>query len=159
MIGNLFTVASGGLEQDLSSVTDLYSVTGLAWPWYDDGDFECRAVRWRPIDQKTVYILNRSVPAVGDDIRVRYRKLYFIENLDSAGATTIPADHERIVLLAAAVWLIEIRLRQIAENPAISKEAVPTLQALRDSWNDELGDRFAELMGITPNPAWGHIGL
>jgi hypothetical protein len=154
-----FVVASGGLEQDLSGVTHLYAVTGLAWPWYDGADFEGKAVRWRPMGQKRVYLLSRAAPAVGDEMRVRYRKLYFIQNLDGGGATTVPADHERIVLLAGGVWLLGMRLRQIAENPAVPKEAVGTLGALRDRWQSELDDRLAEAAGITPNPVWGQMGL
>jgi hypothetical protein len=154
-----FVVAHSGCQQDLSSIAQLYSVVGLAWPWSANSDFERLAVRWRTIDQHTVYLLNGAQPLAGDLLRIRYRQRHTIQDLDGATATTIPPDHERTVLLAAAIWLVHLRLRQLAENPAIPKEAGPILTALRDEWQGELDERFYALAGLLPNPVWSTIGL
>ena len=154
-----FLVSTSGSQQELSSIAQLYSVVGLAWPWSANADFERLAVRWRLIDQQSVYLLDGLQPLAGDLLRVRYRKLYTIQELDGAASTTVPPDHERIVLLASVVWLVDIRLRQLAENPAVPKEAVPTLTALREEWQAELNERFYALPGLLPNPVWRDIGL
>jgi hypothetical protein len=154
-----FVVTISGSQQDLGSLADLYTVVDLAWPWTTNAVFELRTVRWRMVDQKTVYLRNNLQPGAGDVIRVRYRKLYKIQELDGAASTTVPTDQERVVLLAAAIWLLRLRLRQISENPAVPKEAVGTLTALRDNWQSELDEHLVRLGGLVSNPVWRDIGL
>ena len=53
-----FLVTTSGSQQDLGSIAQLYNIVGLAWPWSTNADFERLAVRWRLIDQQSVYLLD-----------------------------------------------------------------------------------------------------
>jgi hypothetical protein len=143
----------------------------MIWPWVEGDTWDNggqlywhsgetrprRQVRWRPIGVNIFYF-EQGEPTSGDVIRVRYRKNHFIQNLDSAASTTISDLHEYILVLRAAAWLIEQRLRQITENPAIPKEAAAGLQKLYASWMNEYMSRLG-LARHSQNPSWSRIGL
>jgi hypothetical protein len=143
----------------LDDLTDFYSLVGLAWPWSDSAEWERCAIRWRIMGAATVYLLEGIRLSVGEVMRVRFRKCYGIVSLSGTGGAAVPASHERSVLLAAAIFLLGIRVRQIAENPAIPREAWRVLHEQQETWQKELDDRFAALSGLIPNPAWRNLGL
>ena len=154
-----FTVITAGKTHILSTITNIYSISDLAYPWSADLEFENCPRRWRTIDQLTVYLLGDAYPSVGEEIRVRYRKLYTISSLDGAADTTIPLAHERAVLLLAAIGILDIRLRQISENPAIPPEAVAAMTALHERWTAEVDRRLDKTSGLLSNPSWAGVGL
>lgn len=110
-----FTVVSSGYAQDLSSISDLGAIVGLAYPWLEGSEFGENRVAWRLLGDQTVYFTHAQ-PGVGEIIRVRYTKQHTIEGLDSASATTAPAAHRLLVGLWAAAFACEMRLRQTGEG-------------------------------------------
>jgi hypothetical protein len=164
-----FTVLSTGYSQDLSSITDLLKVEDLMWPWVAGDDWgKIQNARWtntlrqtltkyRPVGVNIFYF-SQGQPTAGEIIRVRYRKSHKIQDLDSAVATTISDVHEYVLVLRAAALLIEQRLRQISENPAIPRDAVGVLQKLYASWMNEYLDRL-DTTRHGQNPSWSGIGL
>jgi hypothetical protein len=154
-----FTVSVAGSEQDLSTLADVGQLLGVAWPWAGEDDWRLRAQKFRFSGKQTIILPGRLYPQVGDVIRVRYTRLHQIENLDSAAVTTVqePA-HRRLVSIGAAAWALDIRLRQVSENPAIPKEAAETLRRLRDAYRDRF-DRGLAGVGRASSVVWGEWGL
>jgi hypothetical protein len=154
-----FTVSSAGEAQDLSSLTDLKQVLSLAWPWSDGAHFDSLLVRWRYTTDQTVYIEDGE-PAVGDLIRVRYKKLHRLNNLDSAVSTTVPDRHRLLLALLAAAWACELRIRQLTENPAIPTEAIRHLGDLAQRLRIEAQERSRSVQTLPgAGISWSTIGL
>ena len=152
-----FTVASAGYQQDLSSITNLATVTALAWPWYTGARFEDLVIGWRLIGEKIVYL--QAYASVGEILRVRYRQWYTVKDLDGAASTTVPVNHEQILVLAAATGALDTRLRQLSENPAAPKEAGLALNSLRNKWLQKINDLIEDAAGRGSNPVWRDVGL
>lgn len=154
-----FTVVTAGEEQDVSSVPDLGRVLAVAWPWQTHDDWKLRARKFRIVDQNTIRLLGWVRPVAGDVLRLRHTRLHHIEDLDGAAATTVqePA-HRAVVGLGAAAWAIDVRLRQITENPAIPDAAAGQLRQLRDDYRDRFDRALAGVERASP-VAWEDMGL
>ncbi len=153
------TVTTAGAEQVIVALPGLLEVTGLAWPWREGSAFEESAVRWRTAGEPSTVWLRSGVPAVGDALRVRYRRAHTLEGLDGASATTLPADLRASLALGGACFAVQLRARQAIENPALPRDAVAWLRA----WAESLErDFIAELVGRTrsqSDPLWEGVGL
>ena len=153
------TVTTAGAEQELSALPGLLEVTGLAWPWHEGIAFEESAVRWRTVGEATKVRLRSGVPAVGDALRVRYRKAHTLEGLDGASTTSLPAELRASLALGGACFAVQLRARQAIENPALPRETVAWLRA----WAEALEHDFvAELVGRTRSQSdliWEGVGL
>ena len=153
------TVSVAGAEQDLRALPGLLEVTGLAWPWWEGQIFEGAAQRWRTLGEAGRVQLRSSCPAVGDALRVRYRKAHSLEGLDDATATTVPAALRALLAMGGACYAAQLRARQAIENPALPVDSVERLRA----WATELERAFfVELLARTrneANPVWEGVGL
>ncbi len=118
------TVTVAGAEQDLRALPGLCAVTGLAWPWREGALFEEAAVRWRALGEGGQVRLRTGTPAVGDALRVRYRKAHALQGLDGAAATTLPDALRPTLALGGACYAAQLRERQAIENPALPPDTV-----------------------------------
>jgi len=137
-----FIVPTTGYEHDLSTITDLYQIVSLAWPWDNQASFDLLNPRWRTVSRTTVRF-ESGEPTAGEIIRVRYRKLHRITDLDGAVSTTVPDVDRRIVGVKAALWCLDQRLRQVAENQNVQWNTVPykTLhERLSSEWEQRIRD-------------------
>lgn len=152
-------VVTAGAEQELSGLSGLIEVTGLAWPWQEGRLFEEVAVRWRTLGEPGRVRLQTGVPAAGDLLRVRYRKAHALEGLDSASATTVPSALRGSLALGGASYAAQLRTRQAIEHPALPPETVERLH----TWAAEMERAFfVDLVGRTrgaSNPVWEAVGL
>ena len=151
-----FTVASANAEQDLSSITDIYRIIALAWPWSAGENFLQYSVNYRLLGNFNAYIKD-GIPVVNEIIRVRYRKQHKIQNLDSAASTTVNDVDRRTIAVAAAIWCLELRIRQLAENPAIPDSAITKYVNLKNRLEDEYLKRIETLIVSPVN--WKTLGL
>lgn len=106
----LLTLPGDGREIALDSLTDLLNVTEIWWPYNSTS-----AETWPPNritgyriywdDARPVLILDSpdsDQPQQNDELRIWYTRPQTIQNLDSAAVTTLPTQHESIIVLGAA---------------------------------------------------------
>jgi hypothetical protein len=152
-------VSVAGATQNLAALPGLAEVTGLAWPWHERAIFEACSVRWRSVGEAGVVQLRSALPAVGDALRVRYRKAHTLEGLDDAVTTTLPVYLRATLALGGALYAAQLRARQAIENPALPEATVAHLQA----WTADLERAFfVDLVALTrtqANPVWDGAGL
>ena len=152
-----FTVTSTGYSQDLSGVTGLNEIREVAYPWTDGADWYALCVRWRYVDDQTIYFEDVE-PQEDEKIRLRHTKVHTIENLDSAASTTLPGTLDRALAYGAGAIALRLRLRQMGENPAIADHAVATYRVLIGEWTQEF-DRRLRRYQPGRNPNWNEIGM
>lgn len=154
-----FTVTAAGRQQDLSGITDIREVRGIAWPWTLDYAFREFTNAWRRVGDAVIYIEDEyAYPAVGELIRVRYTKTYKLNGLDSATSTTIPVVWQRAIETGAAGYAGAVRLRQLTENPAVPGGAFTELRGVVEKLLENFSQQLANLY-LGSNPAWTSIGL
>lgn len=144
------TVTAAGYTQDVSSLAALDEVLAVAWPWHTGGDFSRLAVPWRSVEDHSILLETTGAPQVDDVIRVRHTRRHTIDGLAGAATTTVPARHAPLVTLAAALWAIQLRLRQISENPAIPAAAATGLHALRRELQTRYDGALARVLNGAP---------
>lgn len=110
-----FTVITTGYQHDLSTITALHSVLGVAYPWEAGWEFGRHVAEWHFVGQNLIYLVNMQA-TVGEVMRVRYRKLHAIQNLDSAATTTVPETSRALLGLWAAAHACAMRQRQSGEK-------------------------------------------
>jgi len=152
-----FTVATGGYEQDLSSLTDIYTVLAVAYPWQEGWDFARYLAVWRVVGPNKIYF-STVRPAAGETIRVRYCKQHKIDDLDSAAATTVPDLHRSLVALWAAAYACELRQRQLSENPALPNDAGKQLAGVAVCFRRRAQETISHIPPLG-RLRWGNIGL
>lgn len=117
--------AAEGYEQDAGGLdADLFNVEQLAWPWEEDTNQACDwATPFRMADGLLLRLETTIPPALGDLIRVIYRKFWYIQNLDSASETTVNNRYARIITVLAAYHACALRVRQVGAAPvSITKQ-------------------------------------
>lgn len=152
-----FTVNTPGHTQDLSSLTDVLAVLAVAYPWQDGSDFGRALATWRRVGPNVVYF-SRVAPTTGETLRVRYNKLHAIEDLDSAGTTTVPEGQRALVGLWAAANACLLRQRQISENPALPRDAAQRLQEVAATLRQRAEETVSQLPSGGPL-LWAEVGL
>jgi hypothetical protein len=95
--------------------------------------------------------------AVGQTIRVRYRKLYAVQGLGGATATTLPTTAERTLLLAAAAHAYLIRYRQLSRRPSTAPGELAACKELAEVYHRQFEGLVVPDAG--PAPAWPKMGL
>ena len=152
-----FTVITTGHAQDLSSLTDIYAVLAVAYPWQEGWDFARTLATWRLVGPNTVYF-TLAQPTTGETIRVRHSKLHAIEDLDSAAATTVPEIHRGLVGLWAAAFACDLRQRQISENPALPPDADKQLAGIAARYRQRAQEAVSHVPPLG-RLRWGNLGL
>lgn len=140
-----FIASADGHLQDLELV-DLYSIVRLAWPWDSDvfrpADW---AVPFRRREESLVVLETDMAPVAGDSIQVIYRRLWTIQNLDSAASTSVEDKHARVLTTLGAYYACLLRLRQLSENPKLTStqtdETITTVTSGDRTTTVTTGDR------------------
>ncbi len=110
------TLAADGREIDISSITSYLSIERVWWD-YDSTDPRYPP-RWRDFElwpDDVLYINDPGEPQTNDVVRVWLTKKQTIEDLDSATASTLPADDVTLVVTGAAGIAAMMRSRQVGE--------------------------------------------
>jgi len=147
-IGNITAVA--GREQDLSTLTGLIRVEKVWWDY--DSETPGYPPNWRQFEVwpgQVLYIDDRTAPSADDVIRVWYTKLHTLNGLDTATATTFPAEDVDVLIQGAAHHAARLRAIEIAEQATVDDEVVERLM----KWADQEGDAFRYGVRSKP-PAW-----
>jgi len=133
------TLSADGREVDISSLTDLLRVEKVWWD-YDNSDpsYPPNYRQFEVWPGDILYIDDREEPASGDTVRVWYTKLHTIEDLDSATATTVPADDEGTIVTGACHFAAQIRSAELAEDLTAHDDVVDNLR----KYADEQGTNF-----------------
>lgn len=154
-----FTVVTTSRNQDLSTITDLFQLLTLGYPWSDGADLDSLLTPWRYVSDQTVYFQDAQ-PRTGEIIRVRYRKFHKVSGLDAAASTTVADRHRLLLALYAASYACQLRIRQLSENPAEPKEAVTVLAKLSLELRKEANQRSAQVQTVPGSGVnWHSMGL
>ncbi len=122
-------ISTAGREIDISSLTGLLRVEKVWWD-YDSTDptYPPNYRQFEVWPGDILFIDDRSEPAAGDVVRVWYTKMHTIEDLDSAGSTTIPVDDEGTIVTGACHFAAQIRSAELAESLTAHKDVVNNLR-------------------------------
>lgn len=153
-----FAVTVPGAEQELSAVAGIVSVEGVVWPWFEGRRWEEPSAPWRRVSPFVVRF-DTAIPAAGDLLRVRYRKVQTVNGLDGAATTTVVDAHRGSLAQAAAAQVLLLRLRQMSENPALPTEAAGELRRLHERYLRLANETLDALCAGTHSLVWGRVGL
>lgn len=152
------TLTSTGREIDISAITGYHQIERVWWN-YDDSDTahppNYRSFELWPGD--ILYINDPSEPASGDVVRIWYTHLQTINGLDSATTTTVPTDHETLIVTGASGYAAQMRV-QDSEAPSRQKSKLE-LWSIERRKEFEAGLKRMSLSssirasGIAPGPA------
>ena len=155
-----------GREIALDSITGLTRVIEVWWPYDSDATAETwppnRVKGWRLWwdDARPVLFLDttdQSEPQTDDEVRVWYIIPHTIQDLASAAATTLLAEHESLIVLGAAGHAAMSRTVDLVETAGTDLYAI----GLLGTWGQrKLREFQAELKKIQEGasrsgPAWG----
>jgi hypothetical protein len=144
------TITIDGYVQDLIGLTNLDEVLAVAWPWREGEDFARLTVRWRIVGDQMIYLQSARKPQAGEVMRLRHTLRHTIDGLAGAETTTVPPRHQHLVILGAGLWALDLRLRQISENPALPQNANAALHALRRELQARYEERLGRLLNRSP---------
>jgi hypothetical protein len=149
-----FTVVTPGREQDLSSLAP-QQVLAVATPWTETSEWRTAAVPWRLTAPGVVMLPDAA--AADQVVRVRYRKVYTVNGLGGAVATTLPTTAERTLLLASAAHAYLIRYRQLSRRPSTAPSDLASCKELAEVYRRQF--EGIVLDGSGSAPAWPKMGL
>ena len=147
-IGTITAVA--GREQSLSTLTGLIRVEKVWWSY--DSTTPGYPPNWRQFEVwpgSLLYIDDRTAPTAGQVIRVWYTKQHTINGLDSATATTLPAEDVDVIISGAAHFAARARAVELAESATVDDAVVERLR----KWADDEGSAFRYGVRQAP-PSW-----
>lgn len=107
------TLAANGREVDISSITDLLQVERI-WCYYDAGD-PIHSPSWRNFELwpgNILYVKDSDEPQTGDVVRIWYTRPQAINGLDGASTTTLPTDHETLIVTGAVGYVAQERIQE-----------------------------------------------
>jgi len=139
-----------GREIDISSLSDLLRVERVWWDY--DSTTPGYPPNWRQFEvwsDSILYIDDPTAPSEGDTVRIWYTKPHTIEDLDSATATTVPAEDIGYIVTGAAHFAAQSRAVELAESLNVDKDVVKRLS----DWAKEQGKNFRYGVRLRP-PAW-----
>jgi hypothetical protein len=145
------TLAADGREVDVSSITDLWRVEKVWWP-YDssDPDYPPNWVQFEAWSGDVLFIDEPgTAPATNDVVRIFYTAGHTLNGLNAAGATTIPAEDITYLISGAAHFAAQMRAVELSETLNVDRDVVKRLQ----EWATEQGKNFRYGVSLRP-PAW-----
>ena len=153
-IGNV-TFAKDSHEQSLSTLTGLLRVDRV-WCPYDstDPDYPPNWVQFQLWPGGILFIDEPTCPAKDDVARIWYTKMHTINLLNSATATTLPAEDIGYFINGAAGFAVQMRSVELSETLNVDRDVVKRLEA----WADENLQNFRYGMRLK-QPAserWGY---
>lgn len=161
MIETVITCPGAGHEIALDELEGLIGVSDVWWP-YDSTAVEEGAEEWPPArvlgyqlrfgDGSPVLVLtgaNQDQPQADDEIRVFYTTLHTIQDLDSAAATTVQADHETLLVRGAAGFALQARAIDLTEVVSANKFAQPNYHKMSAYLLTEFRAALDRLRGVS----------
>lgn len=115
------TLTADGREVDISSLT--YHQIERVWWDYDSSD-PVYPANWRDFELwpgDILYIKDGNEPITADVVRIWYTYLQTIEDLDSATATTVPTNHETLLVIGASGFAAQERAQDQTQSYVPSK--------------------------------------
>lgn len=156
----VLTLPAAGREIALASIAGLQSVHGVWWPYNSLG-----AEVWPPNrvkgfrvwwdDAQPVLFLDVAdgdQPQTDDEVRIFYAKPHTIQDLDGAAVTTIPTDHESLLVMGASGFACFARSQDLAETSGVSAVSTPNYAALASRYVKEFRKRLDFLRISNSNP-------
>lgn len=158
----LLTLPGVGRTIALNEVTGLLNITRIWWPYDstedDDTNKDANLVTGFNLrfddNQPVVEIAAIDQPQLNDQLYLWYTKLHTIQNLDSGATTSMPADHESILVLGAAAYACFSRAADLNETSALNTSSTPNYGAL-GTWYLE---RFNLGLARARSPGKGNAG-
>ena len=145
-------VSSPSREVDISAIPGLLRVEKVWWDY--DESAPGYPPNWRQFEVwpgAILYIDDSDVPTAGDVVRIWYKRLRTINGLDSATATTLPAQDEALIVAGGAGFVTQERVQ---EQP---QRTVP--RKLRE-WADARLREFERGLGrVARRQAARHSGI
>lgn len=111
------TLSASGREIDISSITGYHQIERVWWD-YDSSD-PAHPPNWRNFELwpgDILYVNDPQEPTSGDVVRIWYTHLQTINGLDSASTTTVPTNHETLIVVGASGYATQER-EQDTEAP------------------------------------------
>ena len=106
------TLSADGREIDVSSITDYHTIEQI-WLDYDSSDPEYPP-RWADCQLwpgDILYVDAGNEPQSGDVVRIWYTRLHTINGLDSASATSLPTNHDTLIVTGAGGCAAQERIQ------------------------------------------------
>ena len=128
-LGTVTLGASDAREVDISSLTGLLRVERIWWDY--DSEDPAYPPSYRQFEVwpgDVLFIDDRELPAENDVVRVWYTKAHTIDDLDSATATTVPAEDEGTIVTGACHFAAQMRAVELAEDLTAHKDVVKNLK-------------------------------
>ncbi len=129
------TLSSTGREVDISSLTDLVRVEKVWWD-YDSTD-PAFPPDWREFEVwpgAILYINDVTEPESGDKVRIWYTAAHDLNGLNSATATTIPAEDISHIITGACHFACQARAAELAETLNVDSKVPERLMALASEY-------------------------
>lgn len=158
------TLSAAGREISLASLSNLLWVVDVWWPYDSTAEtWPPNRVRgWRvywddAIPKLFLDIREGGQPQSGDKVRVWYSARHTINGLDSATATTIPLEHESLIVLGAAGHAAMSRAVDLIEIAGTDLYQVGLLGTWGQRKLREFTDKLKQIQRMTARsgPAWG----
>jgi hypothetical protein len=132
-------VSAAGREIDVSGISDVLQIEKVWWD-YDSSDptYPPNFRQFEVWPGDVLYIDDRDEPQNGDVVRIWYTALHTLEDLDSATATTIPADDEGTIVTGACHFAAHSRAIELAEQVTAHDDVFDQLR----KFADEMGRNF-----------------
>jgi hypothetical protein len=143
---------AAGREVDISSITDYVDILRVWWN-YDSTD-PAYPPDWREFELwpgDLLFVQDGDEPAVGDVVRIWYKKLRTISGLDSAESTTLPEQDEALLVAGASGFVAQERVQ---EQP---QRSVP--RKLREWADSRLREFERGLARVARRHAARHSGI
>lgn len=144
------TLSADGREIDISSVSGLMRVEKAWWPY--DSTTPGYPASWCQFEVwpgPILYIDDDTEPASGEKVRIWYSKMHTVDGLNSATATTLPAEDIGYFVNGVAAFAAQMRAVELAETLSIDSQVVTRLT----EWAKEQSKNFRYGMGLK-QPAW-----
>ena len=124
LLSTTFTVTTAGKNQALTGVTDIKAVIRAQYPYEDENSPYNPAIYFNYMAGVPVlYFAGATVsPQVGEKFKLFYSANHTIDDLDSAAATTVPPDHDSILVEGGAGFASQIRAAQLSDSFASSND-------------------------------------
>ena len=148
------TVSADGYGLDIAGLQAL-TVYAVAPGWVDGVRLEAAALAstaWRMIGDGEIRADGYAF-AVGEQVRIRYRRRHTLEGLDGATETSVSNDRMEVVLLGAAHHAYLLRLREMSRRPSAPKAEVGACEYLSETYWTQFVEACAGL-GARVNPVW-----
>ena len=161
----VITLPGDGREIALNGVTGLVGVLDVWWPYDSDAAQETwppnkvRGYRlWWDDNQPVLFleIDDGGQPKTDDEVRIWYSKQQTIQDLDSADSTTLPDDHESVIVLGAAGHAAMSRTADLIETANTDLYQVGLLGTWGQRKLREFQSRLSQIqrIGARSGPAW-----